>query len=476
MMKEKSVELPDEWIGEIPVAPSIMKARIVCLGSIMLLGLGLLIKWVAPFAMHAFLDANAAIAIVFQETRTTELVSLCFDLFVMLSAVCAISGAVGLLKLRIGYHFIKASLAVVYMIMALYVWALWLGVSALMNVQGLEIAGLPQTRSSLLELWCALVWPAVAIAIYTLWLHIMMKCRSVYAIFTSEKAGPMVGDLFLENLRTHGQDARYRRSSYASFMTHLAVLIVIPFLMSLGGCVTSYKLPPGSGEPVVAEITVVPPKPQVKESLTLRPNSAMSINQPDLDKSEVDQQMEEQTQIQYQAMANAKAGKMGKGGGTKGGWPEGMEDYKIRFIRLEHGGSGWDDGMNDTGADINFLRGFAQSTGFKKIASRGESHSIALLRKYPKDGFPPFVYLTGNGNMGRVSSTDPVFRDRSVNQRCVVSRSGGHPAFRHALPRGPERCVAPDHLFLEPIRCSPVPRPAPEPPGAAGAAGTVSES
>ena len=83
-----------------------------------------------------------------------------------------------------------------------------------------------------------------------------------------------------------------------------------------------------------------------------------------------------------------------------------MEDYKIRFIRLDHGGAGWDDGMNETGADINFLRGFAQATGFKKIARKGESHPIALLAKYPDDGFPPFVYLTGNHDMGRVSSTD----------------------------------------------------------------------
>ena len=30
---------------------------------------------------------------------------------------------------------------------------------------------------------------------------------------------------------------------------------------------------------------------------------------------------------------------MGKGGGTKGGWPEGMENYKVRFIRLDHGGA-----------------------------------------------------------------------------------------------------------------------------------------
>ena len=40
MRIEKPVELPDEWIDEIPVAPSLLKARLVCVASVMLLGLG----------------------------------------------------------------------------------------------------------------------------------------------------------------------------------------------------------------------------------------------------------------------------------------------------------------------------------------------------------------------------------------------------------------------------------------------------
>ena len=53
-----------------------------------------------------------------------------------------------------------------------------------------------------------------------------------------------------------------------------------------------------------------------------------------------------------------------------------MEDTS-RFIRLNHGGDGWDDGMNQTDADINFLHAFAKATGFNRIANKGESHSIA---------------------------------------------------------------------------------------------------
>ena len=207
-------------------------------------------------------------------------------------------------------------------------------------------------------------------------------------------------------------------------------------------------MPKGSGNPVVAMVKMVKPKKKKKKTLSLRPNSAIIFEMPDLDDTEVDEMMEEQTQVTYQASANAKAGKMGKGGGTKGGWPEGMDNYKIRFIRLDHGGAGWDDGMNQTGADINFLRAFAQATGFKKIASKGESHSIALLQKYPNDGFPPFVYLTGNGDMGRVSPADmKILRDYCLKGGMLIADAGSarfHQSFTHFI-----RQVFPDKPLLD---------------------------
>ena len=51
-----------------------------------------------------------------------------------------------------------------------------------------------------------------------------------------------------------------------------------------------------------------------------------------------------------------------------------MDDYKICFIRLEHGGEGWVDGMNESAADINFPRYFASATGFKKIVGCYRPH------------------------------------------------------------------------------------------------------
>lgn len=93
------------------------------------------------------------------------------------------------------------------------------------------------------------------------------------------------------------------------------------------------------------------------------------------------------------------------GGGAAGGWPDGMENMKIRLIRLEYDGPGWDDGMDAASrAELNFLDAFHQLTGFQ-VASRPESHRITLLKKYPKGYAPPFVYMTGSGDI-RVGSND----------------------------------------------------------------------
>ena len=84
--------------------------------------------------------------------------------------------------------------------------------------------------------------------------------RSVYAVFTQDLGQPMTGDNTLEDLRTHGKDPQYRKSIYASVVTHLTILVLIPWILQLGGCITPYKVPKGSGNPVVAMVKMVKPK------------------------------------------------------------------------------------------------------------------------------------------------------------------------------------------------------------------------
>jgi Domain of unknown function (DUF4159) len=447
MTKERNIVLPQEGIHEIPTRPSLAKARVVSVATLLLAGLGVGAAWLLPGALNTFLGRNALLATVLDGKQITPVLLVIFELMKVTGLLCGVIGLVSLLRNPKTYRLLRAVLVVCFLLITSYVVMTWLASGVVLDLN-LELDGQKQDRATLGLLWWNVSWQALALLLYIAWLQVMLRSRSVYAAFTREEGAPLEGDLTLEDLRTHGQDPRSRLSFYASLVTHILIIVIIPWLVQLGGCVEAYKVPKGSGNPVVQMVKMVKPEKKKKKTMTLRPSSAIIYEIPDLDDTEVDRVMEEQTQVQYQALANASQGKMGKGGGDKGGWPEGMDDYKIRFIRLDHGGNGWDDGMDASGADINFLRAFAKNTGFKNIAPKGEKHSIALLAKYPKDGFPPFVYLTGNGSMGSVSSSDrKILRDYCLKGGMLVADAGSpefHRSFTHFI-----QSVFPDKPLLD---------------------------
>lgn len=443
-------------VDELPVSPSVGKAVVVSVAAAMLAPLGLgLWSW-GPGALAAFMERNAAVAIHLQERGLGEVLPLCFAAFGMVGASCGAAGLLSLWRVGATYQLLRIVLAAVYPCVLGYAGLVWVALFSLLAAE-IEIDGDKQDRATTLLRWWSLCWPVLAVGVYAVWLHVMLHSRSVYAAFTRRVGPAMRGDRLLENWRTHGRDPRVRKSFYASFATHIAILVLIPFLLESRGCVEAYRVPKGSGNPVVALVKIVKPKKKKKKTLTLRPDSAIIFEIPDLDDTEVDQMMDQMTQATYEASVHAKAGKMGKGGGTQGGWPAGMDDYKIRFIRLDHGGAGWDDGMKQTGADLNFLRAFADATGFKNIASKGESHRIGLLAKYPEDGFPPFVYLTGNANMGRVSNGDrKVLRDYCLGGGMLIADAGSihfdrsfRSFIRQVFPDKPLLDIADDDMLYQ---------------------------
>ena len=425
MAETKSSQNLQPWIDEIPTRPSAFKALIVSVATGMLAGLGYLVWKYCPPALDAFFDRNADAAILLADNGLSVALKVYCWIWTILGAICGVCGVLSLIRIKPTYYLIRMGLMLVYPVVLGYVVVVWLAIFSLVG-EGLEIDRVAQDRATAIILWWKLTWPAMAIGVYAGWLYAMLRSRSVYASFTRRSGPPMRGDETLESLRTGGRDPRARRSLILSIATHAMILIIIPYMLQMGGCVEPYRVPKGSGNPVVAmvEMKIVKPKKK-KKTLTLRPNSAILFEIPDLDDTEVDRKMDQQSQNEYKVQPGAKVGKPGQGGGDKGGWPEGMDDYKIRFIRLEHSGDGWDDGMNQTGADMNFLRSFAAATGFKRIASKGESHSISLLAKYPDDGFPPFVFLTGDGNMGSVSSNDQkILRDYCLNGGLLIADAG----------------------------------------------------
>ena len=456
MLASNPARLPREWVDEIPTAPSRSKAGIVSIAAMMLFGLGAAAwKW-GPEGLEAFLFRNPEINSLFSRNNVGEALGFCFNGFGIVGILCAVAGLISLLRSRYSYQLLRVSLITVYLVLAAYVVTTWVGCSAILADQ-LAIDNLPQDRATILKFWWKVSWPAFAVGAYVLWLQMMMRSRSVYGAFTGEEGTPMRGDRALEDIRTHGRDPRHRRSLYSSATTHIMILVIIPWLLSLRGCVEGYKVPKGSGNPVVAMVKMVKPKKIKKKTLTLRPDSNIITAIPDLDETEVDKEMEKKTEARHEAGALANPGNIGKGGGKEGGWPAGAEDYKFRFIRLEHDGAGWDDGMNETGADKNFLQFFAKATGFKKIARKGESHPVSLLRKYPADEFPPFVYLTGNSDMGRLSDTDrKILREYCLKGGMLIADAGSarfHNSFvnfmRQVFPDKPLLDIADDDMIYQ---------------------------
>lgn len=455
MSDEPSQTLNLEWIDEIPTRASVRKSRVVACATAMLAVLGLWFWHVAGPALNDFLLHNAAAQVHLQKMGLLSVIRLWGPLFGFLGALCGVCGLLGLLRTKATYQLLRLANALVCPAVLVYTALVWFAVFSLLS-KGVPIDGAKQNRVAATFMWWHLSWPALAVGVYSGWLLVMLHSRSVYAAFTGRTGQPMRGDEILEDWRTHGRDPRARRSLYASITTHVMILILIPYLLQMHGCVEAYRVPKGSGTPTVAMVQIVKPKKQKKrKKLALRPNSAILYDVPDLDNTSVDQVMNQKTQATYQASVNAKAGKMGKGGGKKGGWPQGMENYKIRFIRLKHSGQAWDDGMNVSGADINFLHAFADATGFDNIASSGEAIRISTLARYPDDGFPPFVYLTGNGPLGYISASDrKILRVYCLKGGMLIADAGSegfnrsfHALMRQVFPGKPLLDISDDDMI-----------------------------
>jgi pSer/pThr/pTyr-binding forkhead associated (FHA) protein len=220
--------------------------------------------------------------------------------------------------------------------------------------------------------------------------------RSVANYYRREEVPePLTGDELVDSLKTGGRDPRMRSSSYwSSFIVFF--LLALPFLMSTCGREKPYGIPKGSGEPVVEMVKVKQKKKKPKKKMIVNNWSPYIFERMKIDDIKVLEDLDEQSMDTYE-IVQEKSGKMGKGGGKKGGWPEGMEGTTVRFIRLEYKGGDWDQEMGK-GSDYNLLIRFNQITGFP-IARETESKQANRLKQFPKGRKPPFVYLTGKGSM-----------------------------------------------------------------------------
>ena len=203
------------------------------------------------------------------------------------------------------------------------------------------------------------------------------------------------GDQVVESLRTGGHDPRMRSSSYwATFLCLFA--LALPFIMRGCGWEDPYGLPKGSGDPVVEMVQVTRQREIPERRLIVNNWSPFIFERMEIDDIKILDEMEEQTLDTYE-IAQEQTGKLGEGGGDTGGWPEGMEGATVRFIRLQYSGGDWDQNM-DRNSDANLLRRFNRITGFP-VAPDGEARRADRLRRFPQGLKPPFVFMTGRGNV-----------------------------------------------------------------------------
>ncbi len=378
----------------------------------------------------------------------------------VLAATCVLAGTfmvvaslAGALRVPRAPRLIRWSITAAYVCLVIYLAVLWDAVRMFADAKLLPGNSSMDVFHVRLE-WA---WWAVALVGGLAVLHVQWLRRSVLESFSTRcpdpilpPTGPAVGDKIVENLRSHGREPVFRRSVYSSFMLHLSLIIIIPWLMSLRGCVEDVKMPPGTGEAstiVQMEIKKQVKKKEKKKRYVVPKEAAISFYVPTLDDSKVEKEVDAQTNQTYQAgiaggarkgATRGKSGKRGSGGPGGGGWPGGMDDGIFQFYRIEYAGSkDWDDGMTTGNADKNFLDYLRRQVPYP-VAPKGKSVHIGQLPQFNKGLAPPFVYMTGNGRISTSRKEEQALREYCLGGGMLFADCGGHAwdgAFRSFMGR-----------------------------------------
>jgi len=334
--------------------------------------------------------------------------------------LCLLTAGLCAWRHRVSWWMQKAA-AAFYLLLWLSLHVFFIRVPSVMN--SLDVKGFPNSMRN--EYWIrgwgtwlpALIPPGL--------LLLGVARRSTRAYYTrAETPAPLGGDLVYESLRTGGPDPRMRSSSYWSSFVFFMVL-VFPFLMRGCGWEEPYGLIKGSGDPVVEMVRVTRRKEQPQKKLIVNNWSPYIFERMRIDDIKVMQDLDEQSQNTYE-IARETTGKLGEGGGKTGGWPDGMEGATVRFIRIQHGGD-WDQNMSRN-ADANLLRRLNQITGFP-VARDGEGRTVNRLRMFPQSRKPPFVFLTGSGNLSFSQSDVNTLRWYTLEEGGMIFATHGGGAF-----------------------------------------------
>ena len=401
----------------------------------------------------------------------------------VLAGVMVMCGVMGLLKrsprgakaLRSGY-------------VAVYIWATFYAIVAMLTIglihdNRIKIDGDVPGVEGLFYIKFDYLWPAVLLAGIAWALQTFGRGREARALYgestlREDQDRAKAGGAGAGGLSTTGADSlgaglpvlNYRatvprldddpalkRTFNLSLAFHVVIIVILPLMFRGFGCALEYRLPGGGGggggggAPVEQVIKAQVEKKTKKKKFIVNPNSSITFNFPKIDDSNVRDDVVTKTENQYQANSMAGKGKgkgLGKGSGSGSGFAGGDPNAVYRFLRLQHEGDAWDDGMGPgERADANFLDHIAAEHG-AKTAATGEAVHIGDLKRFKKGLAPPVVYITGNGAIRGVTSTDEKTLRQYVLDGGMIWGDAGSPEFGQSF-RALMARVFPDKALLD---------------------------
>ncbi len=276
------------------------------------------------------------------------------------------------------------------------------------------------------QYWVLWTWAWLPFGVLHVVLLISLWRSSLITHYTGKAVdAPTVGDRTYENIRTHGKDPRYRTSAYWPIVTIIFIISGPYLLRGCGLMEEPYEIPYGSGSPKVQVVEVKRVKRKKPEKLVLNMDSSIIFYRPKLEDIKILDEVLEETEVEYVADRSTK--KMGRGDGDQGGWPDGVKNARIRFIRLKYAGGDWDQDMG-RGADYNLLLKLRDFTGFR-IAANTEAKEIRALRRFPKGKAPPFVFMTGSKGISLSSAEVAALRWYCLQEGGMIFADNGGGGF-----------------------------------------------
>lgn len=204
----------------------------------------------------------------------------------------------------------------------------------------------------------------------------------------------------------------------------------------------SYEIPGGGGDSAPAQVIKKKTKPKKTKKFIVSNRTSIIFEIPPLNDDEHLEEIDSETETQY------ATGTMFGKGKNKGrpGWAAGIENAKLRFIRLQHGGD-WAYDMGK-GGDYKMLMYFRDKLNFKVAVDVEATTADKLARGFRKGKKPPFIYIHGKYEIRFSSSEKKQLAEYLLKDGGLIFADAGSPTFGRSF-RQVIKEILPNHNLVD---------------------------